>query len=72
MRLAQAAVWLGRACRVPAPVFGIGVTFQQLFLYGSPPRSALGEYWRGGWGALKAKPLFGRLPKLDGKKLHCV
>ena len=42
------------------------------FLYGSPPRSALGEYCRGGWGALKAKPLFGRLLKLDGKKLHCV
>jgi transposase len=53
----------GESPEVVARVFEIGRTAIYRWL---------AEYRRGGWGALKAKPLFGRPPKLDGKKLRWV
>ena len=50
----------GESPEVVARVFWIGRTAIYRWL---------ADYRRGGWGALKAKPLFGRPPKLDGKKL---
>ena len=48
----------GESPEVIARVFGVGRTAIYRWL---------ADYRRGGWGALKAKPLFGRPPKLDGK-----
>src|ERR1700687_1125530 len=53
----------GESPEVVARVFWIGRTAIYRWL---------ADYRRGGWGALKAKPLFGRPPKLDGKKLQWV
>src|SRR5665811_564364 len=53
----------GESPEVVARVFWIG---------GTAIYRWLADYRRGGWGALKAKPLFGRPPKLDGKKLQWV
>ena len=53
----------GESPEVISRVFGIGRTAIYRWL---------ADYRRGGWGALKAKPLFGRPPKLDGKKLQWV
>ena len=53
----------GESPEVVERVFGIGRTAIYRWL---------AEYRRGGWDALKAKPLFGRPPKLDGKKLQWV
>src|SRR3974390_695371 len=53
----------GESPDLVARIFGVGRTAIYRWL---------ADYRRGGWGALKAKPLFGRPPKLDGKRLQWV
>ena len=53
----------GESPEVVARIFGIG----RVAVY-----RWLSLYRQGGWSALKAKPLFGRPPKLDGKKLKWI
>src|SRR5450759_664671 len=53
----------GESPEVVAQIFGVGRTAMYRWL---------AQYRRGGWGALKAKPVPGRLPKLDGRALQWV
>jgi transposase len=53
----------GESPELVAKVFGIGRTAIYRWL---------SHYRQGGWCALKAKPLFGRPPKLDDKKLKWI
>jgi transposase len=53
----------GESPEVVARVFGVGRTAIYRWL---------SQYRQGGWGALKAKPVPGRPPKLDGKMLQWI
>jgi transposase len=53
----------GESPEVVAKIFGIGRTAIYRWL---------GLYRQGGWDALKAKPIAGRPPKLDGRKLKWI
>ncbi|MFZ0496085.1 MAG: IS630 family transposase [Methylocella sp.] len=53
----------GESPEVVARIFGVGRTTIYRWL---------AQYRRGGWGALKAKPVPGRPPKLDGRALQWV
>lgn len=53
----------GESPEIVAQIFGIGRTAMYRWL---------AQYRQGGWGALKAKPVPGRPPKLDARKLRWV
>ena len=53
----------GESPEVVARIFGVGRTAIYRWL---------AQYRRGGWGALKAKPVPGRPPKLDGRAMPWV
>src|SRR3979409_475858 len=62
-RRAVMAVQAGQSLEVFGKAFGLNRTA----IY-----DWLARYRRGGWGALKAKPLAGRPPKLHGKQMQWI